>query len=91
MRRRPESPDEQSAHMKDGLFIRDAAHEASTRDTRAIDMIESDKVIEVEVLRYRPEQDTKPFVQTFKVPYADDWRSGRVSADAAAARSLYAI
>src|SRR5450759_1411117 len=39
---------------------------------RSIDMIESDKTIEVEVLRYRPEQDTKPFVQTFKVPYTDD-------------------
>src|SRR5450759_546067 len=39
---------------------------------RSIDMIESDKTIEVEVLRYRPEQDTKPFVQTFKVLYTDD-------------------
>ena len=35
-------------------------------------MADSDKAIEIEVLRYRPEQDGKPFVQTFKVPYADD-------------------
>src|SRR5512140_3269711 len=36
-------------------------------------MIESDNLIEVEVLRYRPEQDEQPFVQTYKVPYAEDW------------------
>lgn len=35
-------------------------------------MPESDKAIEIEVLRYRPEQDREPFVQTFKVPFADD-------------------
>jgi fumarate reductase iron-sulfur subunit len=35
-------------------------------------MAESDKAIEIEVLRYRPEQDREPFVQTFKVPYTDD-------------------
>ena len=35
-------------------------------------MAESDKAIEIEVLRYRPEQDSKPFVQTFRVPYSDD-------------------
>src|SRR5512134_2270104 len=35
-------------------------------------MAERDKAIEIEVLRYRPEQDAKPFVQTFNVPYADD-------------------
>ncbi len=36
-------------------------------------MGECDKTIEIEVLRYRPEQDTQPFVQTFKVPFAEDW------------------
>ena len=36
-------------------------------------MTESDKVIEFEVLRYRPEQESKPVLQTYSVPYADDW------------------
>jgi fumarate reductase iron-sulfur subunit len=36
-------------------------------------MGQSTKTIELEVLRYRPEQDRKPFVQTYKLPYADDW------------------
>jgi hypothetical protein len=35
-------------------------------------MAESNKAIEFEILRYLPEQDRKPFVQTFKVPYADN-------------------
>ena len=36
-------------------------------------MAERDKAIEIEVLRYRPEQDWEPFIQSFKVLYADDW------------------
>jgi fumarate reductase iron-sulfur subunit len=36
-------------------------------------MAQSGKIIEMDVLRYRPEQDSKPFVQTYEVPYADDW------------------
>lgn len=31
-----------------------------------------DKVIEIEILRYRPEQDEKPFPQLFEVPYHPD-------------------
>lgn len=29
----------------------------------------TDKTIEIDILRYRPEQDEKPFTQTFEVPY----------------------
>lgn len=36
-------------------------------------MADSTKIIEVEVLRYHPEQDKEPFYQTFSVPFADDW------------------
>lgn len=36
-------------------------------------MAQDDKAIEIEVLRYRPEQDSEPFVQSYRVPYADDW------------------
>jgi fumarate reductase iron-sulfur subunit len=36
-------------------------------------MAQSGKIIEMDVLRYRPEQDGQPFVQTYKVPYDDDW------------------
>ena len=36
-------------------------------------MAQDDKAIEIEVLRYRPEQDADPFIQTYKVPYDDDW------------------
>ena len=35
-------------------------------------MAESDKLINIKVLRYRPEQDDEPFFQTFTVPYTDD-------------------
>jgi fumarate reductase iron-sulfur subunit len=31
-----------------------------------------DKTIEIEVLRYRPEQDSEPFVQSYQVPFTDD-------------------
>jgi len=31
------------------------------------------KTIEIEVLRYRPEQDTAPFWQSYQVPFTDDW------------------
>jgi fumarate reductase iron-sulfur subunit len=30
------------------------------------------RVIQMDVLRYRPEQDTEPFLQTFSVPFTDD-------------------
>src|SRR3989338_4463328 len=30
------------------------------------------KTIEMEVLRYRPEQDQEPFYQTYSVPFSDD-------------------
>ncbi len=33
----------------------------------------SDRTIEVEVLRYRPEQDNKPFFQTYSVPVENEW------------------
>ncbi|MGB4228728.1 MAG: succinate dehydrogenase/fumarate reductase iron-sulfur subunit [Candidatus Dechloromonas phosphoritropha] len=36
-------------------------------------MTESNKTIDIEVLRYLPEQDEKPFSQTYKVAYSDDW------------------
>ena len=36
-------------------------------------MAESTRTIEIEVLRYHPEQDTEPHYQTFTVPFADDW------------------
>ena len=36
-------------------------------------MAQSGNTIEMEVQRYRPEQDGQPFVQTYKVPYDDDW------------------
>ena len=36
-------------------------------------MSESTKTIEIEVLRYRPEQDKEPWYQTYSVPFADDW------------------
>ena len=35
-------------------------------------MTSNDKIIEIDVLRYRPEQDEKPFLQSFKVPFTDD-------------------
>ena len=35
-------------------------------------MAETRKVIEIEVLRYRPEQDAEPYVQTYQVPFTDD-------------------
>ena len=35
-------------------------------------MAESEKIIEIEVLRYRPEQDPEPFYQTFQVPFTED-------------------
>ena len=35
-------------------------------------MSEPTRTIEVEVLRYRPEQETEPVLQTFKVPFTDD-------------------
>jgi fumarate reductase iron-sulfur subunit len=35
-------------------------------------MTEATKVIGIEVLRYRPEQDTEPFYQAFDVPFTDD-------------------
>jgi len=36
-------------------------------------MADTTRTIEMEVLRYRPEQDTEPYYQTFSVPFADDW------------------
>ena len=35
-------------------------------------MAQQDKAIEIEVLRYRPEQDADPFTQTYHVSYTDD-------------------
>ncbi len=35
-------------------------------------MPDGGKIIEIEVLRYRPEQDAKPVLQTFQVPFTDD-------------------
>ncbi|NJA89717.1 succinate dehydrogenase/fumarate reductase iron-sulfur subunit [Rhodocyclus tenuis] len=35
-------------------------------------MSTNEKTIEIEVLRYRPEQDAAPFPQTWVVPYSDD-------------------
>lgn len=35
-------------------------------------MSESTRVIHMEVLRYRPEQDDEPFFQTYQVPFTDD-------------------
>jgi fumarate reductase iron-sulfur subunit len=32
----------------------------------------SGKTIEIDVLRYRPEQDAEPFLQTYAVPFSDD-------------------
>jgi fumarate reductase iron-sulfur subunit len=36
-------------------------------------MTECNRTIDIEVLRYLPEQGGKPFIQTYKVPYAEDW------------------
>ena len=36
-------------------------------------MAQDDKAIEIEVLRYRPEQDSEPFFQSYTVPFAEDW------------------
>jgi len=36
-------------------------------------MTDSTKTIEIEVMRYRPEQDKEPFYQTYSVPFEDDW------------------
>src|SRR3990172_6293698 len=36
-------------------------------------MADNTRTIEIEVLRYRPEQDKEPFYQTHSVPFADDW------------------
>jgi fumarate reductase iron-sulfur subunit len=35
-------------------------------------MADTEKEIEIEVLRYRPEQDKQPVLQTYKVPFTDD-------------------
>ena len=35
-------------------------------------MADDGKLIEIEVLRYRPEQDKEPFFQTYQVPFTDD-------------------
>ncbi|MCP4377942.1 MAG: fumarate reductase iron-sulfur subunit, partial [bacterium] len=36
-------------------------------------MTDGNRIIEMKVLRYRPEQDQEPFYQSYKVPFADDW------------------
>src|SRR5512141_3420701 len=35
-------------------------------------MTDTEKIIEIEVLRYRPEQDKEPVLQTYKVPFTED-------------------
>src|SRR5205814_910109 len=35
-------------------------------------MADDGKIIEIEVLRYRPEQDKEPFFQSYRVPFTDD-------------------
>lgn len=35
-------------------------------------MADAQRTIEIEVLRYRPEQDEKPFFQSYQVPFSDD-------------------
>lgn len=35
-------------------------------------MADTGKIIEIEILRYRPEQDREPVLQTFEVPFTDD-------------------
>lgn len=35
-------------------------------------MADMQRTIEIEVLRYRPEQDEKPFFQSYRVPFSDD-------------------
>jgi fumarate reductase iron-sulfur subunit len=40
---------------------------------KVIPIAKQERIIEIEVLRYRPEQDQEPFLQSFKVPFADDW------------------
>jgi fumarate reductase iron-sulfur subunit len=35
-------------------------------------MADTEKIIEIQVLRYRPEQDKEPVLQTYKVPFTDD-------------------
>jgi len=35
-------------------------------------MADAEKIIEIEVLRYRPEEDREPVPQTYKVPFTDD-------------------
>ncbi len=33
----------------------------------------SERTVELEILRYDPEQDTEPYFQTYTVPYHEDW------------------
>ena len=35
-------------------------------------MADAEKIIEIQVLRYRPEQDKEPVLQSYKVPFTDD-------------------
>ena len=35
-------------------------------------MADAEKIIEIEVLRYRPEQEKEPVLQTYKVPFTED-------------------
>jgi len=35
-------------------------------------MADTEKIIEIEVLRYRPEQEQEPVLQTYRVPFTDD-------------------
>src|SRR5439155_21479553 len=35
-------------------------------------MADDGRIIEIEVLRYRPEQDKEPFFQSYRVPFTDD-------------------
>ena len=35
-------------------------------------MADTERIIEIQVLRYRPEQDTEPVLQSYEVPFTDD-------------------
>ena len=42
-------------------------------------MADTEKIIEIEVLRYRPEQDKEPVLQTYKVPFTELQQVNRIA------------
>src|ERR1700693_5799058 len=49
-----------------------ARRPSRSENTKGRTMADDGKLIEIEVLRYRPEQDKEPFFQSYQVPFTDD-------------------